>query len=105
MASLGTLIILTAFVLAGAAFAASVAGARRRDTRLTNAGVALFHTVTALSLVVSAIIIHAFIIGDYSIKYIQHYSDAMQSMFYKITSYWGGLDGSLLFWVALLEPF
>ena len=105
MASLGTLIILTAFVLAGAAFAASVAGARRRDTRLTTAGVALFHTVTALTLVVSAIIVHAFVVGDYRIKYIQHYSDAMQPLFYKLTSYWGGLDGSLLFWVALLASF
>ena len=74
MASLGTLIILSAFVLAGAAFAASVAGARRRDTRLTTAGVALFHTVTALTLVVSAIIVHAFVVGDYRIKYIQHLS-------------------------------
>ena len=105
MASLGTLIILTAFVLAGAAFAASVAGARRRDTRLTNAGMALFHTVTALTLVVSAVIVHAFVIGDYRIKYVQHYSDAMQPLFYKLTSYWGGLDGSLLFWVALLASF
>ncbi len=105
MAALGTLIILTAFVLAAAAFAASIAGAKRRDTRLTNAGVALFHTVTALTLVVSAIIIHAFVIGDFRIKYVQHYSDAAQPLFYKLTSYWGGLDGSLLFWVALLASF
>ena len=105
MAALGTLVILTAFVLAAAAFAASVAGARRRDTRLIRAGTGLFHTVTALTLVVSAIIIHAFVIGDYSIKYVQRYSDAVQPLFYKLTSYWGGLDGSLLFWVALLAAF
>ena len=105
MASLGTLIILVAFVLAAAAFASSIAGARRRDSRFTNAGIALFHTVTALALVVSALIVHAFVTNDYRIKYVQHYSDAVQPLFYKLTSYWGGLDGSLLFWVALLSSF
>jgi len=105
MANLGTLIILLAFVLAGAAFAASVAGARRRQANYTNAGIGLFHTVTALTLVVSAIIIHAFVVGDYRIKYVQHYSDSVQPIFYKLTSYWGGLDGSIMFWVFMLSCF
>ena len=29
----------------------------------------------------------------------------MQPLFYKITSYWGGLDGSIMFWVFLLSIF
>ena len=29
----------------------------------------------------------------------------MQPLFYKITSYWGGLDGSVMFWVFLLSMF
>ena len=52
-----------------------------------------------------AIIVHAFVTGDYAIKYVQHYSDSVQPLFYKITSYWGGLDGSILFWVFLLSVF
>ena len=56
-------------------------------------------------LVLSAIIVHAFVVGDYSIKYVQRYSDSAQPMFYKLASYWGGLDGSLMFWVALLAIF
>ena len=55
--------------------------------------------------VASGIIVHAFIVNDYSIKYVQHYSDAVQPIFYKITSYWGGLDGSIMFWVFLLSIF
>ena len=43
----------------------------------------------------SAIIVHAFVTDDYSIKYVQRYSDTAQPLFYKITSYWGGLDGSM----------
>src|SRR5437868_2361830 len=53
----------------------------------------------------SAVIVHAFVVGDYRIKYVQQHSDAAQPLFYKITSYWGGLDGSILFWVALLAIF
>ena len=49
--------------------------------------------------------IHAFVTGDYSIKYVQHYSDAAQPLFYKLASYWGGLDGSIMFWVTLLALF
>src|SRR5205814_9903718 len=64
-----------------------------------------FYLVTALMTVASAVIVHAFVTNDYTIKYVQHYSDAVQPLFYKITSYWGGLDGSILFWVFLLSVF
>ena len=55
--------------------------------------------------VASGLIINAFVSGDYTIKYVQRYSDAAQPLFYKITSYWGGLDGSIMFWVFLLSMF
>src|SRR5688572_10005352 len=55
--------------------------------------------------VASGVIIYAFVSGDYSIKYVQRYSDSVQPLFYKITSYWGGLDGSIMFWVFLLSLF
>ena len=42
---------------------------------------------------------------DYSIKYVHHYSDASSPLFYQITAYWGGLDGSILWWVFLLSVF
>jgi cytochrome c-type biogenesis protein CcmF len=105
MAGLGSFIVLAAFVLAAVAFATSIAGARRRQFALVEGGIATFHLVTALMLMASAIIIHAFVIEDYRIKYVQHYSDAVQPLFYKLTSYWGGLDGSLMFWVTLLAIF
>jgi cytochrome c-type biogenesis protein CcmF len=105
MASLGTLLLLSAFVLASGAFAASLAGARRGQRTLVDGGVGLFHAVTATMLAASAIIIHAFVVGDYSIRYVQHYSDQVQPLFYKLASYWGGLDGSIMFWVTLLAIF
>src|SRR5262249_35177411 len=58
-----------------------------------------------LMTVASAVLINAFLTGDYSIKYVHHYSDSVQPWFYKFTSYWGGLDGSIMFWVFLLSVF
>ena len=49
--------------------------------------------------------VHAFVTGDFSIKYVQRYSNAAQPLFYKLASYWGGLDGSIMFWVTLLSLF
>jgi cytochrome c-type biogenesis protein CcmF len=105
MASLGSFAILAAFVLASGAFAASIAGARRGRQTLVEGGTALFHVVTALMLLASAVIVHAFVVGDFTIMYVQHESDAAQPMFYKLASYWGGLEGSIMFWVTLLALF
>jgi cytochrome c-type biogenesis protein CcmF len=105
MASLGALLLLLSFVTAAYAVAASVAGARRREPRLIESGVGAFYTVAALMTVASGVIVYAFVAGDYSIRYVQRYSDSVQPLFYRITSYWGGLDGSVMFWVFLLAIF
>jgi cytochrome c-type biogenesis protein CcmF len=105
MASLGTFVLLAAFVVSAYAIAASVAGARRRSRRLIESGTGAFYLVAALMTVASTIIVHAFVTGDYTIKYVQHYSDVAMPLFYKLTSYWGGLDGSIMFWVFLLSIF
>src|SRR5262245_56738681 len=105
MASLGSFLLLAAFVICAYAAAVSVAGARRRSNRLIESGVGAFYLMAAVMTVASGIIIYAFVTGDYSIKYVQHYSDSVQPLFYKITSYWGGLDGSIMFWVFMLSLF
>ena len=105
MASLGSFTLLVAFVVCSYAAAVSVAGARRRSPRLIESGVGAFYLVTALMLLASAVIVHAFVTEDYSIRYVDRYSDSAQPLFYKITSYWGGLDGSIMFWVTLLSMF
>ena len=105
MPALGTFILLTAFVTCAYAIAASVAGARRRSTRLVESGIGAFYFLAALMIVASAVLIHAFVTGDYSIKYVQRYSDTALPLAYKIASYWGGLDGSIMFWVSLLAVF
>src|SRR5260370_21007436 len=105
MASLGSFLLLASFVVCSYAAMISVVGARRRARRLVESGIGAFYLVCALMTAGTAVMINAFITGDYSIKYAVHYSDSVQPLFYKITSYWGGLDGSIMFWVFLLSIF
>jgi cytochrome c-type biogenesis protein CcmF len=105
MASLGTFLLLAAFVVCSYAGVISVIGARRGARRLIESGIGAFYLVAALMTVASAVIVNAFLVGDYSIKYVHNYSDSVQPLFYRITSYWGGLDGSIMFWVFLLSVF
>jgi cytochrome c-type biogenesis protein CcmF len=105
MASLGTFLLLAAFVVCSYAAVASVAGARRRSRRLIESGIGAFYLICALMTCASAVMINAFLTDDFSINYVAHYSDSVQPLFYKITSYWGGLDGSIMFWVFLLSIF
>jgi cytochrome c-type biogenesis protein CcmF len=105
MASLGYYLLLAAFVLYAYAAAISVAGARRRAHALIESGTGAFYLVAAIMTAATGIIVHAFLVGDYSIKYVDHYSEDAQPLFYKLTAYWGGLDGSIMFWVFLLSIF
>jgi cytochrome c-type biogenesis protein CcmF len=105
MASLGYYLLLAAFVVCAYAAGMSVAGARRRSRGLIESGIGAFYLVAALMTAASSVIVYAFVTGDYSIKYVQRYSDSVQPLFYKVTSYWGGLDGSIMFWVFMLSLF
>ena len=105
MATIGSYTVLAAFIVCAYAIAVSVAGARRRSLQLVESGVGAFYSVTALMTLASAIIVYAFVTEDYSIRYVDRYSDSVQPLFYKLTSYWGGLDGSIMFWVFLLSVF
>ena len=105
MATLGYAVLLTTFVVCSYAAAVSVAGARRGSRRLIESGIGAFHMVTALMVMASVLMIHAFVTNDFSIRYVSRYSDSFQPLFFKITSYWGGLDGSIMFWVFLLACF
>src|SRR3982751_3507636 len=105
MASLGPFLLLASFVTCSYAAVASVAGARRRSRRLIESGIGAFYLICAIMTAASAVLWNAFLTGDFTLKYVAHYSDSVQPLLYKITSYWGGLDGSIMFWVFLLSVF
>ena len=105
MASLGYYLLLAAFVVSAYAAAMGVAGARRRSRGLVESSIGAFYLVAAIMTAATGVIVHAFLDGNYALKYVQRYSDSAQPLFYKLTAYWGGLDGSIMFWVFLLACF
>ena len=105
MAAFGTLTLLIALVVATFAGAASLLGVRRGNRRLIESGRSAVYVLAAVLGMSSVAIWYAFLTHDYSIKYVQRYSDAASPLFYQITAYWGGLDGSILWWVFLLSVF
>ncbi len=105
IATLGTLAILALFILAVVTAGLGVVAGARGSERVGESAVQGIHATFALAVFASALIVYAFLAGDYGIQYVQHTSDAAMPLLYKITAFWGGLDGSLLFWVLLLAMF
>ena len=58
---------------------------------------AQFVLVAAL-LVASALLLHALYWHDFSLQYVASYTDRVLPVFYRLTAFWAGQAGSLLFW-------
>lgn len=58
--------------------------------------------ITITFVIASIILLYAFVTCDFSVKYVHDYSDRALPLFYKITAFWGGQAGSLLFWALVL---
>ncbi len=54
--------------------------------------------ITGCMTVSSAILLMAFINCDFSVEYVAMYSDRTLPLFYRITAFWAGQAGSMLFW-------
>ncbi len=58
--------------------------------------------ITLCYVAASAILFFGFWSYDFSIKYVHDYSDLSLPLFYRLTAFWGGQAGSLLFWALCL---
>ena len=105
IASLGDAGLLLALVASAYVIGAAVAGARRKNLRLVRSALYASYAATGLIAFASAVMWFAILSNDYTIKYVQRHSDASMPWFYKFTAFWGGLDGSILWWVLLLAVF
>ena len=54
--------------------------------------------VSLCLLVASACLLHALYWQDYSLKYVADYTDNVLHLFYRLTAFWAGQPGSMLFW-------
>ncbi len=103
MPSLGYALLCLAFVAIIYTGSAAIVGHRTQSARLLSSASFGVWTVFGLLSSASITLIYLFLAGDYSVKYVQHYSDRSMPLFYKATAMWGGQDGSLLFWVWVMS--
>src|SRR6478672_514029 len=105
IALVGTIALLAAYAVAAWCAAAGIAGNARKSRRLVTSAVYGLYGFGALIALSATLLIYAFVTHDFAIKYVAQTSDTTMDTWYKVTAFWGGLDGSLLFWVLILSLF
>ena len=55
--------------------------------------------------IAAGILIYSLMTGDYRMAYVAHYTNRAMPSVYKYTAWWGGQEGSLLFWNWLLASY
>ena len=102
MENLGALSLILAFCIALYSVAASITGKLRGNQFLVVSGERAVYACFGLVTVASGILLNAIFTGDFRLTYVQQHSDKHMPLIYKFTAWWGGQQGSLLFWAWLL---
>src|SRR5579864_6749214 len=105
MPLIGQLALALALIVAAYSIIANVIGVRRGiPSLLASARHALWAMCAMVTVAIAALWISLFH-SDFSLEYVASYSSSTLPTFYKITSLWGGQQGSLLLWTWLLTIF
>ena len=105
MENTGALALLLAFCIAIYAIIASVTGKLRKKPFLVLSGERAVLAVWALVSAASAILVYSLITGDMRMAYVASHSNHAMPVFYKFAAWWGGQEGSLLFWSWILSTY
>lgn len=105
MENLGGLSLLLAFCFAVYALAASVVGGWKQRPFLIESGRRAVYAVWGLLTVASGILVYALIASDFRLAYVAAHTDQAMGANYKFTAWWGGQEGSLLFWSWILASY
>jgi cytochrome c-type biogenesis protein CcmF len=105
MENLGALALILAFCFAVYSIAGSLIGKwKQKPFLIVSAGRAVY-TVWALVAIASGILVYSLITGDFRMVYVASHSNKSMPIYYKFASWWGGQEGSLLFWSFLLATY
>src|SRR3989454_931135 len=105
MAQIGQFALALAWVVTAYSIVASLLGIRLKHDNLIasgrNAALGTFVCITSAI----ACLGYLFAVSDFSIKYIAAHSNRDLPTYFKVSSIWGGQEGSLLFWGWLLTVY
>src|SRR6516165_8612163 len=105
MENLGALAILLAFCAAIYAALASVVGRLKNKPFLIVSAHRAVYAIWALVTLAAAVLVHAMMTGDFRFAYVAEHSNHAMPTLYKFAAWWGGQEGSLLFWSWLLATY
>jgi cytochrome c-type biogenesis protein CcmF len=103
MENLGSLAVLFAFCLSIFAIAAGAIGGWKRNAFLIHAAGRAVYSIFFLVTAASSVLVISLITGDFRFAYVVEHSNRSMPLLYKFASWWGGQEGSLLFWSWLLS--
>src|ERR1035438_511662 len=98
MENVASLAVLLAFCAAIYALVASMVGRVKRKPFLIVSGERAVYSVWALISIGSSILVYGLITGDFRFAYVAQHSNRAMPLLYKFAAWWGGQEGSLLFW-------
>ena len=102
MSTIGTIAVYSAMCLAFIGIALNAVAGRTASVRFAVAGRNAAYATCGFVFLASAVLMHALLTHDFSIEYVQGFSDASMPTFYLIGAFWGGQAGSLLFWTLIV---
>ncbi len=105
MVTLGTLSQGAALVFTLASMVLLLVGLMRNDLRWIRAGKRGLVAVAAFATLASIALAWLFLSDSFQVEYVASYSDRALPVFYKLTAFWAGQKGSLLFWAWVLAGF
>ena len=105
IADFGTITLMAAFAVCVYGTVVPHLGVRSNNWNLIrsaqNASILSFLLIS----IASAALLQALVLSDFSLRYVWEHSSTDMPLFYKVSSFWGGLEGSLLFWVLVQSFF
>ncbi len=105
MENLGSLAVLLAFCLSAFAVAGSFTGGWKRNAFLIHSAERAVYSIWFLLTIAAAMLVYALIAGDYRLSYAAAHTNRAMPLLYKFAAWWGGQEGSLLFWSWLLSGY
>lgn len=102
---LGMIAQLLALVFALFAVATSVVGAVRKRPALVESGRRAVMVVAVFLLTASGALIASFLTHDYGSAYVYQHSSRAMPWYYTLAAFYGGQEGSLLYWTMMLAIF
>src|SRR5690554_5067975 len=102
VAELGNFALILALCLALLQSVLPLVGAQTGSLRLMRTGRFLASGQFVFLAIAYGVLTWAFVASDFSVRYVASHSALSQPLMYKVTAVWGGHEGSLLLWVAIL---